>query len=297
MALAEVYRSIGDHALAFIHADKAVSLRRSHLGDNHVDYYKALTVRGSVLRDRIDDLQTALNGLERELGRDNLATIDAQHELAESLRLARHYDKSIPLFEDAASRRERLLGPEHIETLKSLQGLAAAMQARGTSAAKTRALLIEQRVWEGAKRSLGAGHLFTIQVQSNLGGLMSVTGNAEEAEQLLRDAVQRLSDAFGDSHQCVTSAKSNLALALAALGRDTEVEQVFESVLASAGAMKDPQFSDHAVKYANWLTLRGKTTRATEVYQLRKEFDDAHQIRVRESAMSPNGIAGEKKNR
>ena len=89
----------------------------------------------------------------------------SSNNLAGAYRLAGRLTEAIPLYERTLTDRERLLGPDHPDTLTSQDGLAGAYQAAGRL---TEAIPLYERTLTDRERLLGPDHPDTRATQNNL---------------------------------------------------------------------------------------------------------------------------------
>ena len=176
-----------------------------------------------------------------------------------------------PILREVVALRERVLGPEHPDTLTSRNNLALALRAEGKYAEaekEDRALIaIEERVlgpkhlhiyrsqWALAavlqsqskysdaeeiykrvipffERMLGPEHPDTLATRSNLAGVQLAQGKHPEAEQALRAVMTVQERVLGPEHPDMLASRNNLAEALGAQGKHAEAEQEHRAVLA-----------------------------------------------------------------
>ncbi|MBW5252217.1 tetratricopeptide repeat protein [Streptomyces sp. P01-B04] len=97
-----------------------------------------------------------------DLGVESLAR---RHEQAVDLYEDGRSDEAIALFEQVAEVRTRVLGPDHPDTLDTLDNLAASYADMGRV---QEALSLEERVAEARTRVLGPDHLDTLDTLHNL---------------------------------------------------------------------------------------------------------------------------------
>lgn len=130
--------------------------------------------------------------------------------------------------------RNKMLGPENPDTLKSRNNLANAMLAQGNHHAAElehcAILAIRQRV-------LGPGHLDTLKSHHNLANVLFAKGSYAAAEASRRVVLAIMRRVQGPEHVDTLNCQSNLANALFALGRYAEAEVEHRAALATKDRM------------------------------------------------------------
>jgi len=122
---------------------------------------------------------------------------------------------ALPLFRRALESRERLLGPEHPDTLTSVNNLAHCLNALGDAAG---ALPLYRRALESKERVLGPEHPNTLSGVSNLAVCMWALGDAAGALPLCRRALESSERVLGPEHPDTLTSVNNLAVCMWALG-------------------------------------------------------------------------------
>jgi hypothetical protein len=93
------------------------------------------------------------------------------------------YDEAEPLYQRVLQTRGRALGPEHPDTLRSVNNLALLYQAQGRYG---EAEPLYQRALQAYERVLGQEHPVTLKVVNNLAGLYFTQRNWARAAQFWR---------------------------------------------------------------------------------------------------------------
>ncbi len=112
--------------------------------------------------------------------------------------------------------RQRLLGPEHADTLGSRNNLSISLRSQGKFAeaeAENRAVMeIRQKLW-------GPDHPETLASRSNLVSILIARSAYSEAEKECRSVIVNLQRVLGPSHPSVIESRMNLATCLGAQGK------------------------------------------------------------------------------
>jgi serine/threonine protein kinase len=181
--LATTYDALGAYATAREHHERALELRREHLGEDHPETLKSQAYLVSIM-------------------------------IAES-----SYEEAEPLARETLDRMTRVLGAEHSDTLAHAGNVALLLYQRGKFddmvALLTRILPIQQR-------SLGEAHEETLSTMNNLAIAYRNQGKYEEAAQLHSQELAICRKALGPEHPSTLTSMNNLANAYSDLGRYDE---------------------------------------------------------------------------
>jgi tetratricopeptide (TPR) repeat protein len=214
-----------------------------------------------------------------------------QYELSEKMTLT------------SLETRQRLLGPEHSDSLYTMNQHAIILHMR---AKYTEAEEVYKHVLATRKRLLGAEHNETLTSMNNLASVYSAVGQMEKSEklnaeviklrkkalgpehpytldtmnnqvcvyveqgrfedavQLGREVAEKRNKLFGSQHRKTVMSKGNLAEALAKLGKLDEAEVLIVEVLERS---KDI-WGDHPATF-------GAMSSLSEVYRMQKKWKDA----------------------
>ena len=142
-----------------------------------------------------------------------------------------------PLLQDA----ERMLGPDHPDTLASRDNLAVAYQAAGRTA---EAIPLHQQTLAARERVLGPDHPDTLASRNNLGLAYEDAGRAPEAIPLHQQTLAARERVLGPDHPDTLQSRDNLALAYRAAGRTAEAIPLHQQTLADRERMLGPDHPD-----------------------------------------------------
>ena len=216
---------------------------------------------------------------------------------------------------------ERVLGPEHPDTLRSLDHLALAMYYQGKyveAEQEHRAVLaIRERVLgpehpgtldsrgnlalaldaqgkhaeaEAEYRSMlpirervqGPEHPDTLRIRSNLANSLDAQGKSAEAETEDRALIAIEERVLGRDHPDTLATRNNLAVALDARGKVAEAEQEHRAVLAIKERVLGPEHPD---------TLKSRNNLANALYEQGKRTEAEAEFRavlaIRERVLGP----------
>jgi tetratricopeptide (TPR) repeat protein len=123
---------------------------------------------------------------------------------------------------------ERVLGPDHPDTLAVQSNLAAAYRDAGRF---TEAILLFDRTLAARERVLGSDDPDTLAVQSNLAAAYRDAGRFTEAIPLFERTLAARERQLGPDHPSTVNSLSDLAAAYRDAGRFTEAIRLFERTL------------------------------------------------------------------
>jgi tetratricopeptide (TPR) repeat protein len=129
------------------------------------------------------------------------------------------YPAAEPLLRRAHEVCERVLGPEHPDTLGSVNNLAHLLVIRGDYAG---AQPLYERVLEARERMLGPEHHDTLISVNKLALLLLDMGRFGEAEPLLRRSMEGRRKTLGPDHPNTANGVAGYAMGLMHLKRDDE---------------------------------------------------------------------------
>ena len=138
-------------------------------------------------------------------------------------------NKIASVVKDCDYSQERVLGPDHFDTLTARNNLAGAYEDVGRFG---EAIELYKQMLAERERVLGADHPDTLNTRNNLAGAYYSVGRLAEVldawEELLLDC-QRV---LGPDHPVTLAVLNNLAVAYKSVGRFGEAIELFEQVLA-----------------------------------------------------------------
>ena len=137
--------------------------------------------------------------------------------------------QAIAVAEPLLADQERVLGPDHLDTLNSRNNLAAAYWAAGRAA---EAIALHERTLADRERVLGPDHPSTLQSRNNLAAAYQSAGRAAEAIPLHERTLADYERVLGPDHPETLTSRNNLAEAYRAAGRAAEAIPLHERTLA-----------------------------------------------------------------
>lgn len=137
--------------------------------------------------------------------------------------------QSFELDKSVCEARERILGPEHPDTLTAQSNLASSYSQMGD---KRKALELREHVLTYRKRILGEEHPDTIKSMGILAISYSNVGRDQEALELRRHVYEVTLRAFGEEHPSSLSAMSSFADSLEDVGEYEKALELYRQSLA-----------------------------------------------------------------
>jgi tetratricopeptide (TPR) repeat protein len=170
------------------------------------------------------------------------------HHQAADLYQAGRYQEALPLQQRARGLYEQALGPEHPETLISLNNLAEMYRALGDY---REALPLYQRVLAAREKSPGPDHPDTATSLSNLAGLYRARGDYAQALPLYQRALAIRERALGPEHPLTSSSLNNLGALYQAMGKYDEAMPLYRRAFQIRERILGPDHPDTAVSLNN----------------------------------------------
>jgi tetratricopeptide (TPR) repeat protein len=154
--------------------------------------------------------------LDTTLMRLRLIALDARSSLAAAYQDAGRVAEAIPLFEQTLAGRERLLGPDDPDTMRTQNDLARTYRAAGRVAD---AIPLVERTLAARVRLLGADHSSTLASRNNLATAYRATGRPAEAIPLFEENAAACERLLGADHPRTLASRHSLDLARQELAR------------------------------------------------------------------------------
>jgi tetratricopeptide (TPR) repeat protein len=171
------------------------------------------------------------------------------------IELGDNMPRAIAVGEPLTADFERLLGPDHPDTLNAVNSLAAAYQAAGRAA---EAIPLFEQTLVGRVRLLGPDHPDTLTSQNNLAATYQDADRTVEAILLFRLTLAARERLLGADHPSTVNSRGNLAAAYRDVGRTAEAIPLFEETLAGRERLLGPDHPD-TLRSRNSLAAAYKT--------------------------------------
>ena len=177
-------------------------------------------------------------------------------------------DFAIRLYRRALSGYAKALGPEHPDTLSSVNSMAILLKNRGDYAG---AEVLFRRALAGYAKALGPEHPDTLGSVNNLAILLSDQGDYAGAEVLYRRALAGREKVLGPEHPDTLSSVNNLANLLSDQGDYAGAEVLCRRLLAGLEKVLGPEHPDTLSSVNNRALLLNASDRLPEALQLLRE--------------------------
>ena len=280
-----VYGSLGVYDQSATLLERALDLRRSTLGVEHVDTAASMEALAEAYRElaRFDDAETLHRdalAIKRRVG-DSPASIAASlNDLGLTLSERGRYADAEPLLREAIETWRRLEPDASASVAVGLNNLAQTLRQQGrlddAATALDEAIAIR-------RRRFGNDHPLLAHVLGHLGQVRNAQGDLARAEPLLREALAIRRKAYGDDHPDTATSFNNLASLLHDAGNLTRAEPSYRLALASSERRLGTKHPDYAVQLNNLASLledRGRAAEAELLFRISLE--------VRRAALGPD---------
>jgi len=195
-------------------------------------------------------LRQAVKLRRQVLGPDDPRTLAAQEALADFLNRGPERPLECePLARQTWQARARVLGPEHRDTLDSMDTYALALQE---SARIEEAIALFQDCLRTRRRVLGADHEDTLNSMNNLAVVVASLGRWSEANSLLRGALEARRHSGTETGFATTAA--NLSINLNLEGNFDEAHRVLREAMDRTTARLGPDHQE--VDRLRWIQIR-----------------------------------------
>jgi tetratricopeptide (TPR) repeat protein/tRNA A-37 threonylcarbamoyl transferase component Bud32 len=215
----------------------------------------------------VEQLDRAVAQLEGESIGDPLVVAAMQAKFGKSLLGLGEPGKAIVLLDKAVATQQAKLGPDHPDTLASMNNLASAHQEAGKLALAL-PLFVETLKLRQAK--LGPDHVRTLASMGNLASAYQAAGQRDLALPLFEETLKLQKAKIGPNHPDTLRTMNNLALAYQDAGKLALALPLFEETLEHFLVMRGP---DHPETLASMNNLAlayqaaGKSAQAVTLFE------------------------------
>jgi tetratricopeptide (TPR) repeat protein len=186
------------------------------------------------------------------------------------------YAEAEVLYRESLQLREKVLGPEHLDTLGSINNLASSLYQQGKSA---EAEVMHWQTLQLREKILGPEHPDTLTSINNLASSLYQQGKSAEAEVMHRQTLQLREKILGPEHPDTLASINNLASSLYQQWRFAEAEAMYRQTLQlreKVLGMEHPDTLGGIYNLALSLQQQGKYIEAEVMYwqtlQLREKI-------------------------
>ncbi|MGX1122520.1 serine/threonine protein kinase [Streptomyces ambofaciens] len=168
----------------------------------------------------------------------------ARHRTGLGLGRLGRWEEAGEVHRAVAAERERLLGPDHPDTLASRYEAAFALGRTGRAAEALRAY---KGVAEARIRRLGADHADTLAVRQEMAYILGRLGRHTDAHQVYTSVLTARERTMGADHPDTLRCRHNLASNLGRLGRTEDAHRTAREVAAARARVLGPDHPDTLV--------------------------------------------------
>lgn len=284
--LADLYYRTGRYKEGLVFIEESLSKKEKLYGKMHPSYassliWKALLLGGDgdVLR-AIDHFVQAKNILDANGGAQNAEYANCLNNLAMAYNSAGHLDKVEPLLLEVIEIRKKLLGPSHLNTIRTVANLAIFYVETG-NLEKAEPLLLESR--EIIKSNLGTQHTDYARCLNNLAGLYNRQEKYDLVLPLYLEQLSIQAGTIGTQHPDYAISLNNLGVLYEMLGKyDLAEERLMEALSVRKNALGEKNY-----EYGFTLKSLG------HLHRVKGEFDKAESYLLRAASVLENSLGKE----
>src|SRR5713101_845463 len=214
-------------------------------------------------------LDKASNDIKTGLAKDPETQAQMMHVMGDVYEKLGLYPRAQALQQQSMEIRQRVLGPEHPDTLTSMNDLATDLDDSGHYAEAEK---LEREALDISRRVLGPEHPDTLMLMSNLGNTLWQEGHYREAEKLNRETLGIQRRVLGPEHPGTLRSMNNLATDLD--DSDPEAEKLFRETLDIKRRVLGPEHPDTLLAMSNLAYVLGDKGRYAEAEKLHRETVD-----------------------
>ncbi|MFE1860320.1 serine/threonine-protein kinase [Streptomyces anandii] len=190
-----------------------------------------------------------------------------RHGVALGLARLGRWGEALPVYQEVAAARARILGPDHPDTLATRHETAFVLARSGRPAD---ALREYERVGEARIRVLGPDHPDTLATRQEMAYVLGRLGRHRDAHQVYAAVLADRERTMGADHPDTLRCRHNLALNLSRLGRPEEAHRMAREAAAARARVLGPRHPDtlvsqYEVAYA--LGQLGRWAEALDTYR------------------------------
>ena len=214
-------------------------------------------------------LDKASKDIEIGLAKDPETQAQMMHVMGDVYEKLGLYPRAQALQQQSMEIRQRVLGPEHPDTLTSMNDLALDLDDSGHYAEAEK---LEREALDISRRVLGLEHPDTLMLMSNLGNTLWQEGHYREAEKLNRETLGIQRRVLGPEHPGTLRSMNNLATDLD--DSDPEAEKLFRETLDIKRRVLGPEHPDTLLAMSNLAYVLADKGRYAEAEKLHRETVD-----------------------
>jgi eukaryotic-like serine/threonine-protein kinase len=232
--IGDVYEELGQYEPAETMYRKALDLRRTAFGKEHLDVALSLNDMANVLRDRgqLKEAEASVRealAMERKLlSPEHPDIANALETLGDVLDLEGQRPAAEAAYREALAMRKKLLGPEDDNVARSMNDLAINLWEQGKL---TEAEALQRESLAASRKHLGNDHFEVGIALANLANILFAEGKLPEAETMMREALPIQKKSLGNDHPDIATALVNLGRVLLEEGKFADAEVVDRETL------------------------------------------------------------------
>ncbi len=259
------------------HANRALEIRRLHLGQDHPLVADSLVEKSNVLKnitrfsEAEDLLKRALPLYRQAYGAGDTHVAMALNNLGNLYFELGRYEDAAEQLTEALELYESACGSDCPELAGTLGNLANVLAAVGDS---EQAMAFLERELSIHRQTLGEDHPTTAITLNNLGQLLSGMGLYEDSRELLQRVIAIREKALGPDHPLLAAAICNLAILESTIGRVREADNDYQRCVAVFSRALGPDHPDTAQAVANY----GAFLQPWDAVAARAEYERARKI-------------------
>jgi serine/threonine protein kinase len=195
-----------------------------------------------------DNLNKAIKDLEGSAIGEPLEVATMQDTLGESLLGLGQASLAVEVLRKAVATREAKLGPDHRDTLESMNCLAVAYRESGQFA---KAVLLHAETLEKRKAKLAPDHPTTLGSMNNLAMAYQDSGQFAKAVLLHAETLEKMKAKIGPDHPTTLTSMNNLAMAYYASDQLAKAVLLHAETLEKRKAKLGPDHPDTLISMNN----------------------------------------------
>jgi serine/threonine protein kinase/tetratricopeptide (TPR) repeat protein len=270
--IGRTYNNLGLYDLAKPHLERALELRQSVSGEEHLDTLRCMNVLAVVCKNqgRCDEALTVLQKMliicRRVLGDEHPKALLTLLNLANVYFEQRRFDDAEHLYLEILEIQQRKLGERHPDTARTMNNLANVYRIQGRHAEAEQLYL---KVLDVLRDTVVDTHPEVLNSKFNLAGVYFSQRRYDESQRLHLETLDARGQTLGDSHPDTLQSMRAMANVYLVQGRYTEAERLhLETLNASRQTLGDshPDTLSSMHDLANAYEMTDDHSRAEQLY-------------------------------
>jgi serine/threonine protein kinase len=226
---------------------QALAIREETQGPYHQDTFRSRVQLGTALPkimgvDAEAVLREVIRDIERERGPEDPLAMHASVQLAQILVAKGNTTAADSILGLGLERQERVLGPDHRDTLTTLAAWAGAycMRSDGPNALK-----MASRAYDRAVATYSPDDAIMMQLQGSLAAAYTFLGRRLEARAVSQPLFEKSRRIYGDDHDATRGAAFVVARSFGLPGEEEEVIRHYLFAIYGAGGLENGVRTGH----------------------------------------------------